>query len=342
MSWQYWHSAVIYSGVGLLTLPLMIKYRLTPYHLIFSNAELPYGGMEIGSKSQVLEYLRGRPAFLEHLLLKKADGTARNTAKIDAFMAETGLEFPLIAKPDLGCVGFGVRKVHDTAEILAILDQSPSDYLIQEYCAYPMEYSIFFVHLPGSKEGFVPSLTEKVIPSVTGDGRSSLRELISRDARYRHNRKALLRRAKGLDRVPPPGETVDILVQASHTYGTFFFDRCAAIDRDLEEWMNRVCDGIPGFRFIRFDLKALSRASLKTGEGVKIMEVNGCMSEPIHMYDPRHSLQFGAREFFRFYDMAFRIARSNRKNGDRPPYGQMNRAFLRFFRNKKAIMKNIG
>lgn len=342
MSWQYWNSAIIYAGVGILTLPLMLKYRLTPYHLIFTNPVLPYGGMEIGSKFEVLERLRGHPAFLQHLILKPSIGVTENIRRFETFMGSFGLEYPVIAKPDLGCVGFGVRKVRSAVELAQILARSPVGYLVQEFCDLPKEYSIFFVRLPEEKRGIVPSLTEKEIPSVTGDGKLSIGELIKQERRYDHNRKALLTHVQNLERIPNPGETIDLLVQASHTYGTLFFDRCFWIDSDLERWMNRLCEDIPGFNFIRLDLKASSRESLKTGEGIKIMEINGCMSEPIHIYDPRHRFRFGVREFYRFYDMAFRIARFNVPDGERPPYRLMNKAYLRFFRNKKKIMDEIG
>lgn len=342
MSWHYWSSGWIYTGVGLVTAPLMLRYRLTPYHLIYANPGLPFGGMEIGSKSAVLERLRGRAVFLEHLLLEHRAGVEENLRRFESFLEATGVGYPVIAKPDLGCVGFGVRKVHGARELAEILSVSPVDYLVQEYCPFPLEFSVFFVRPPGSRSGLVPSLTEKEIPRVTGDGRSSVGQLIEREPRFSQNRKALKARVKGLDRVPEAGRTVELLVQASHTYGTFFYDRCERIDDALCAWVNRLCADIPSFRFVRFDLKAEARESLSTGQGVKIMEVNGCMSEPIHMYDPRHGLGFGMKTFYRFYAMAFRIARSNLSNGGRPPYGLMNRAFLRFFRDKKTVMREIG
>ncbi|MGD8252036.1 MAG: hypothetical protein PVH30_08825 [Desulfobacterales bacterium] len=342
MSWQYWSSGVIYTGVGLLWLPFMLKYRITPYHLIYANPGLPYGGMEIGSKGDVLDHLKGTPYFLAHLKLNNTVDVSQNIRSFECFMETSGVGFPVIAKPDLGCIGFGVRRVESVQDLAGILQRSPVDYLVQEYCDLPKEYSIFFVRLPGEPRGIVPSLTEKFIPTVTGNGASTTRELVADDPRYHHNRSALLSHAKDLDRIPPAGERVDLLVQASHTYGTFFYDRNDRVDDRLVDWMNRLCREIPSFQFIRFDVKAAGDASLTTGEEIKILEVNGCMSEPIHMYDPGHRLAFGIRAFYRFYDMAFQVAKANKPRGERPPFAGMTRAFRRFFKNKREIMRTIG
>jgi len=177
-SWQYWDAKYIYTGVVLMTIPLMLRHRMTWFHLIYTNQNMDYGGMEIGSKAAIMDLFRKSPCFLPHHLLPSDNQPAKNIALCKEFMERHALDFPLIAKPDFGCVGYGVRKIFSYEELGEILQHSPVPYQVQQYCDYPEEYSIYFLRLPGEEKGTITGVTQKIIPTVTGDGHSTLRELI--------------------------------------------------------------------------------------------------------------------------------------------------------------------
>lgn len=341
MRWQYLPAWVLYTSVFTITLPLMIRYRLTPGHLILANPSLPWGGMEIDSKFEIMERFRGLDAFLEQVLLPVSDSIEANLARAEALIRSGQLSLPVIAKPDRGCVGFGVRLVHNLSDLRTILELTPVDYLLQQRAESPEEFGVFFTKLPGDVRGKVTGLTHKQIPSVTGNGSDTLHQLVEQDCRFEANRKAIFRHAKDLDRIPPRGEQVPLLVQASHTYGAWFRDVSNQGTPALIEWVNAFMAHDPQFCHGRLDVRAPSLPSLLRGENISVIEVNGCLSEPIHAYDDAHSLCFGMLAFYRAYRDAYRAAAANRGR-QRVPLREMLKAYSQFYRMKRQVMQHIG
>jgi hypothetical protein len=251
--------------------------------------------------------------------------------------------FPIIAKPDRGVVGIGVRKIETEDDLDEILSIMPSDYMLQEYCDFPLEYGIFFCKFPEDPRGAVVSLTEKIAPVVYGDGASSVRQLVHRSPDFIYNKDALITHARNLDYIPPKGERYQVIIQGSHTYGSIFKDRNDQINRYLENWLNELCSADNEFYFGRFDMKVKNRDGLSSGEGVKIIELNGCWSEPIHIYDDRHSFPFAVKELFRSYSRAYRIARSNKKRLQmKTSLKELLTAYRAYLHEKERIIQVVG
>jgi hypothetical protein len=310
--WQYFPAWVLYTLITALNIPLMLRYRLTLAHLMLANPTLPWGGMEIGSKIEIMERFRGAPQFLEQIPLPVGAGVEANLADVRDRMSAGTLGYPAVAKPDCGCVGFGVAVVRDDDDVRAVLGQTPVDYLLQEHAGEGEEFGVFFTKGPGEMSGRITGLTHKVIPTVTGDGRSSLRTLVASDPRFDTNRKAVLTHARGLDEIPTEGQTVQLLVQASHTYGAWFRDITDQVTPELTGWVNAFMARDPEVRHGRLDIRAPDLEALQSGRAAKVIEVNGCLSEPIHVYDDDHSLWFGLVGFYRTYRDAYRAAAANR------------------------------
>lgn len=341
MRWQYLPAWVLYTLVTALNIPLMLRHRLTMAHLVLANPSLPWGGMEIDSKVEIMERFRGAPQFLDQVLLPVEAGVESNLAAARSFLSRRGTAYPVIAKPDRGCVGFGVRLIHTEDELREVLALTPVDYLLQEYADLPEEYGLFFFRPPGEDGVRITGLTRKEIPTVTGDGRSTVRALVAMDARFEANRGAVLCHARGLDRVPARGETVSLLVQASHTYGAWFTDATAEVTPELAAWVDEFLSRDPEFHHGRMDVRSKDLAALLAGEPAAVIEINGCMSEPIHVYDDRHTLAYGLAEFYRAYRRAYTAAAAHR--GRRPlRLGAMIGAYRRFFRGKRQVTARIG
>ncbi len=341
MRWQYLPAWQLYTLVTLVNIPLMLRYRLTLPHLMWANPTLPWGGMEIGSKFEIMERFRGAPQFLDQLPLPLADGVEANLRSARAFLEGTGLGFPVVAKPDRGCIGFGVRVLHSEAELRRLLEDTPVDYLLQQLSPHGEEFGVFVTKGPGDRAGRITGLTHKIIPEVTGDGLSSLRELIEGDPRFETNRDALLSHARDLDRVPAAGERVRLLVQASHSYGAWFRDLGDEVTPELATWVNAFLARDPEVRHGRLDVRAPSLAALRAGHVADVIELNGCLSEPIHVYDEDHSLGFGLAGFYRAFRDAYRAADLNRGRVAVPLW-TMYRAYRRFFQAKQQVMARIG
>ena len=88
-------------------------------------------------------------------------------------------------------VGIGVRRIDSEIELDDILRIMPSDYMLQQYCGYPLEYGIFFCKFPADARGRVVSLTEKIAPFVFGDGRSSVQQLVQLNPDFKFNKSRL-------------------------------------------------------------------------------------------------------------------------------------------------------
>jgi len=318
---------------------LALRYGLTPFHLIRVNPSLPFGGTSIASKFSILERFRGRKEFLDQALAPSHLSVSKRHEIAEQFIARCSL--PIIAKPDRGVVGIGVRKISTLHELGNLLRRMPADYLLQEYCEYPGEYGVFYCKHPGQGRGEVISLTQKLIPTVVGDGITTVRQLIQNDQRYRNNGPALLKHAQSLHVVPKRGEVFQVIVQGSHTYGSIFLDRGNWITPALNNQMNELCSVDKDFCFGRFDLKTADFESLCKGD-VKICELNGSMSEPIHIYDDRHTLLFGLKEFFRFYSHAYKIAKSNRNPISIVPYRRIMREYKIYLREKELVKQIMG
>jgi hypothetical protein len=275
------------------------------------------------------------------LLLPIDAGLPENLAAARAFVAAHNLTWPIIAKPDKGCVGFGVRRVHSLDELQALLEKSPVDYMLQKLATHPEEFGVFFSKMPGELCGQVIGLTHKQIPVVIGNGRDTIRTLVQQDDRFDTNRHAILKHARELDRVPARDEQVALLVQASHTYGAWFRDITDQTTAALSDWLNQFMASDPQVCHGRLDVRAASLEALLQGEGIEVIEFNGCLSEPIHIYDDAHSFRFGMTEFYRTYRRAYQAAHANRSRLRVHPL-QMWRAYRQFYRNKRVVMETIG
>ncbi|MGP1665133.1 MAG: hypothetical protein ACTS5I_04325, partial [Rhodanobacter sp.] len=71
-------------------------------------------------------------------------------------MAAAGLAFPVVAKPDLGWCGFGVRRIDDASALADYLAQYPrgESLMLQHYLDEPGEAGIFYVRHPQQTHGW--------------------------------------------------------------------------------------------------------------------------------------------------------------------------------------------
>lgn len=341
LRWQYIPAWLLYSLITIATLPLMLRFRLTPAHLILANPSLPWGGMQIASKAEIMKRFQGAAQYLKQVYLPNHVDVDSNLHTAKEFHRVNDLGFPLVAKPDQACVGFGVRMIHKWDDLRKVLMQSPVDYILQEFASQSQEYGIFFSKKPGHEFGRITGLTHKMIPSVMGDGQSTVRELIYNNHSLSSNRKSLLKHVSCLEHVPRDRESVKLLVQASHTYGACFRDISDLVTPEMEKWVNEFMAQDPAICHGRLDVMAEDIQCLNTGRGVSVIEFNGCFAEPIHIYDDKHTLRFGIKTFYQTYRDAYLAASANR--GVKPvEIMKMISAYRTFYRNKKMVQARIG
>jgi len=316
---EFWPGWLFYSPVVAHWLLLGLRYG--DFSLpTAANPHITTGGLCGESKLSILAQIGPEAQDL----VAPACGVIARPGRVNAVetaMAEAGLSYPVVIKPDIGCNGTGVRLVHDAAGIASYLDVYPpgETLVVQQYVEQPNEAGLFYVRHPDEPHGRITSVTIKHPPVVVGDGRSTLRALILADARAgRVAHLYLDRLAARLDQVPRQGEQVQLVFVGNHCKGSIFQNGASLVTPALTQAIDRLARAIPEFHFGRIDVRFASVALLRRGMGFRVIEVNGVGSEPTHIWDPQTKLLDAWRTQFFHYGSAFRIAAANRRRGFAP------------------------
>ena len=88
----------------------------------------------------------------------KQDEPAEQVLRI---FAESGIEFPCIAKPDIGGKGRGVEKIFSNDDLVAYTRKINMDFLVQEFVTHTKEVGIFYIRMPDEPKGFVSGIVAK-------------------------------------------------------------------------------------------------------------------------------------------------------------------------------------
>lgn len=237
---------------------------------------------------------------------------------LQAVMASAGLEFPIIVKPDLGMCGYGVRKVDTLGELFCYAFHFPDaqTMILQQYLPEENEAGIFYVRDPATGQGRVLGLALRYFPQVTGDGRSTVAQLIKSSCRAgRSLGKCTHRTTTDLARVPAPGERVRLSTIGSTRVGGLYRDGKDCITPALTAAIDAIARDMTDFHFGRFDVRFTTRDAVRAGTGFTIMEVNGAGAEAIEAWDPATCLVAGLRTIFAKQRWLFQIGAANRKKG---------------------------
>ncbi len=335
---EFWPGWLFYTPVVIHWLLLGLRYG--DFSLpTAANPTITTGGLCGESKLSILRQF----APEAHRLLAPACGviaSSNATPAAEEAMQALGLTYPIVAKPDIGCNGTGVRLVKCRAEMDDYLETFPAGetVVLQQYIADPNEAGIFYVRHPDEPVGRITSLTIKHPPIVVGDGRSTLRALILADERARLVPHLYLERLKDrLDHIPPQGEAIQLVFVGNHCKGSIFQDGGNLVTPAMTAAIGRLADALPEFHFGRIDVRFASIADLRRGTGFRVIEINGVGSEATHIWDPATKLLDAWRTQFFHYGAAFRIGAANRRRG----FSSSGvRAMYRDWMNQRRLMAN--
>lgn len=265
------------------------------------------------SKSDILKLIPAR--YLPRWVLLEPGLSHGSMMQI---LREAGLQFPLIAKPDVGERGFLIRKLVGGQDLFEHLEAHPVPFIIQEFITLPMEASVLFHGHPDGPEFDISSLCLKDFLSVTGDGKSTVRELMTRDVRAQFQSERFEKEQPLImQSVPAEGEILMLEPIGNHARGTKFINGNHLIDQVLRDVFRSVWENMEGIFFGRFDLKAASLEALKRGEFM-IMEMNGVFSEPAHVYDPANRISAIYLDYYRHWRSMYRIFKAQKNRGVKP------------------------
>jgi hypothetical protein len=267
--------------------------------------------------------------------------------KAVSLMQGKGLNFPIVAKPDIGWNGYGVRLVEDSIHLQQYISSFPTDanMLMQRAVHHDGEAGVFYVRIPGEEKGQIYSITLRYFPYVIGNGTSTLRELIQTDPRtklradfYLGGKSNHLGFGKeDLEHTPGEGELIRLAFIGSLRVGGLYRDASHLITPELTQRFDAIAKSMPEFYYGRFDIRFESTDLLKEGKGFAIIEINGAGAEAIQAWDPDVPLFKLYHEFFKAQSLLFKVAALNRKRGYKP---MSIWAFLKAVRHQNRLIDN--
>jgi hypothetical protein len=339
---EFWPGWAFYAPVVIYWLAEALRHRSLTLPSA-ANPGITAGGLVGESKSAILDRVSGQPrALIAPYITLRTDPAecGHDLAAAERALAQAGLAYPLVAKPDIGCNGAGVRVVANRAALAGYLAAYPRDevLLLQQLVALPGEAGVFYVREPGASFGRITSITLKHVPFVIGDGRSTLGELVLADPRAGSLAWMYLPHLGArAATIVPSGERVSLVFVGNHCKGSIFENGIRFATPALEAAIEQLARAMPEFHFGRIDLRFATPADLAAGDGLRIIEINGAGSEATHIWDPTTRLADAWRAQFQHYGAAFRIGAANRARGYRP-VGLIE--LFRLWRRHKRLMKS--
>jgi membrane protein DedA with SNARE-associated domain len=298
-----------------------------------ANPGLATGGLWGESKAECLRAVAAeeRGAIADFVVMRRrADPSTLNFdhARALRLVADAGLRFPLVAKPDIGRHGHGVRLVEDAAALRRYLEKFPggAKLILQRYVPWAGEAVVHYARMPG-EGGRILSLILRSCPHVIGDGAATVRELVARDRRLRRHAALLLghdpshlgRDRAALDRVPDEGELVRLCLIGSRRVGARQRDASDLVAPALAARVGGIVDGMPEVHYARLNLRFGSREALSRGEDVVVIDIGGIAGAADDAWDPSLSLREAWRRRFARQRLLFAIGKHNRARGFEPP-----------------------
>jgi hypothetical protein len=112
-------------------------------------------------------------------------------AQVEKTISDSGIKYPLIAKPDIGLLGSGVNKISTVIDLKQYALNANFDYLIQDLIPFQNEVGIFYVRYPDQNSGKLTGIVSKEFIILIGTGAATIEELIKGNLRYELQLKVL-------------------------------------------------------------------------------------------------------------------------------------------------------
>ena len=279
-NWEHWPTFMFYTPLVPFYIYKIIKAK-NPLYFLVTNPSILYSG--IGSESKFKTIALVPQKYRPNSII-----ATENTdfANLLIQLKKINLTYPLIVKPDIGFRGYLVKKIDNEQELRNYFLKVNISIIIQEFIDYENEIGVFYHRIPGDKKGKITSITIKKYMTLRGNGKSSLGELISADEKaflYLD----LFKNIHGpkINKVIDKDDVVTLSVIGNHSKGTQFINGNHLINKPLESVFDKLNHQIDGWFYGRIDLKYNNWKELLENKNFKIVEINGVMSEPTHIYD---------------------------------------------------------
>jgi hypothetical protein len=254
---------------------------------------------------------------------------------------QRNLKYPLIGKPDIGMKGMMVKKLENETELSSYAENSKVDFLIQEFIPFKNEIGIFYYRFPNEVKGHITGIVKKEFLAVTGNGVSTVEQLLLENKRAVLQLPVLRKSEKDkMNIILKNGEEFILVPYGNHVRGAKFLDDSNLIDEELTNIIDSICKKVDGFYFGRLDIRYNEWEELKQGKNFSIIELNGSGSEPTHIYDPKHSVFWAWKEIAKHWKILYRVSKLNHQLQN-APY-MTTRMGLDMFRQNSQYVKLLN
>lgn len=308
--WETWHYLAKYIPL----FPAWLWYCMRSRSMWFftpSNPTLTFGGFEGESKREMYDQLP-TGSFPQSIYIQPS----LSFEEVDQYRIAAGFTYPFAVKPDVGMMGFMFRMIRNEGQFKHYHSVMPVEYIIQELVNYPLEVSVFYYRFPGEKKGIITGFLKKEFLEVTGDGRSTLLDLMLNYPRVQFRLEEM--RSKHINRlheVLPEGEIFCLSPALNLSRG----GRLVSLAHEKDERLLQVFDELSlytkHFYYGRYDIKCKSIEDLKQGKNFSILEYNGSGAEPHHIYGNGNNLLQAYRIVLHHWKVLYQISKQNNKNG---------------------------
>lgn len=315
-NWEAWPFKLLYAPL----VPVWLSYMVRSGSVWFftpSNPKITFGGMDGEPKKEMYDLLPEGTYPATFNVLPNLDFDV-----LKANLGQSGISYPFIVKPEVGCQGILFRKIDTEEELRNYHAKVPVEYMVQELVHYPMEVSVFYIRHPRDKKGRVTGFLHKIPLQVTGNGTDTLEQLILLHPKAKKRTGEIFSKHKPyLHMVIADGQVYKLSHAANHNRGAHFLDLKEHIDDKLVSIFDAISLDINDFFYGRYDIMCHSVEDLKNGKNFTILEYNGCGAEPNHFYDTGYTLIGAYREILKHWKALYRICRYNSRQGIKPwPY----------------------
>ena len=323
---------LLYSPTLFYLIYLAIKSRSRTFFSLVNPVE-EFGGFFGAEKDKVLDKIQKK-----YLPITFSVSKSRGLKDVENQLLKNKIGYPFVIKPNSGERGVNVELMRKRDDLIAYLNVIDRDCVIQEFIDAPIELGVFYYRLPDGSKSEITGIVDKQLLAMSGDGKSSIHDLMMQNDRARFQIDRLFDQQPELkDKVLSNGEKFILEPIGNHNRGTMFLDGSHLITTELLAVFDDIASTIDGFYYGRLDVKVDSLEKMYLGEGVKVLEINGVYAEAAHIYDPKYSLFQAYREILRHMKIAYKIAIQNKKRGYKPVSFQHFREMLRenYFEVKK-------
>jgi hypothetical protein len=312
-AWEFWPAWATYAPLVPWIAWLALRHG-GPGTVAAANPAFPDGGLVGESKFDILRML---PSEWTVPSVRIDPGLLESQCRaVAGFLELTGVEWPIVLKPDVGQRGAGVRKVSSLNEATEYLREATYPVVAQPWHPGPFEAGVFYCRHPTEQRGRICSITDKAFPRVVGDGISTLEALVQAHPRLSRQWPVFkARHAASLARIVAAGEVFGLGEVGNHCQGALFRDGRALWTPALEARIDAIARQVPGFFIGRFDVRYTNRDRFMAGEDLAIVELNGVTAEPTDVYDPARTIWSSYRALFEQWAQVFQIGAANRRLG---------------------------